>query len=54
MNHARSDLTLAKLARHEDILLDNLCFNAQKAAEKALKACQFIITSSFRKRTISD
>ncbi len=38
MNHARSDLTLAKIARHNDVLLDNLCFHAQQATEKSLKA----------------
>ena len=38
MRHARSDLELAKTAPHPNILLEELCFHAQQAAEKALKA----------------
>lgn len=39
LNHARSDLRLAIVARrHKDILLEQVCFHAQQACEKALKA----------------
>ncbi len=38
LRHARSDLELAHTRRHSKILLEDLCFHAQQAAEKALKA----------------
>ena len=37
MNRARSDLALAR-AKGEGIYLEDLCFHAQQAAEKAIKA----------------
>ena len=37
--HAESDLNLARLARHRsDVLPEQVCFHAQQAAEKVLKA----------------
>lgn len=36
--HARSDLALARSRPSNDVLLENLCFHAQQAAEKSLKA----------------
>jgi HEPN domain-containing protein len=37
--HAESDLNLARLAKNrEEILPEQVCFHAQQAAEKALKA----------------
>ena len=38
LRHACSDLELARVARTPKILLEGLCFHAQQAAEKALKA----------------
>ncbi len=38
LHRARSDLNLARLSRPEGVLLEDLCFHAQQAAEKALKA----------------
>ena len=38
MRFARSDLVLAKEGRLPGVLLDGLCFHAQQAAEKAIKA----------------
>lgn len=39
LSRARGNLTLAeKGGRHKGILFEDLCFNAQQAAEKALKA----------------
>ena len=38
IRHARSDLALAKVERPADALLEALCFHAQQAAEKAIKA----------------
>jgi len=39
LSHAESDLNLARLARdREEILPEQVCFHAQQAAEKALKA----------------
>ncbi|MDI6736329.1 MAG: HEPN domain-containing protein [bacterium] len=36
--HAKSDLTLAKLGLSQDVLWEQICFHAQQAVEKSLKA----------------
>lgn len=36
--HSQSDLKLAKLGLNQDILAEQICFHAQQAVEKALKA----------------
>ena len=36
--HAQSDLALARISPPEDVMLEGLCFHAQQAVEKALKA----------------
>ncbi|MBN1536947.1 MAG: HEPN domain-containing protein [Anaerolineales bacterium] len=42
LQRASSNLHLAKKSRDENVMLEDLCFNAQQAAEKALKAvCLF-------------
>jgi len=38
LRHARSDLALARMSKTKSILYQHLCFHAQQAAEKALKA----------------
>jgi HEPN domain-containing protein len=38
LQRARSNLAIAKTGKREDVLLEDLCFEAQLAAEKALKA----------------
>ncbi len=38
LRHAQSDLELARISPPTDVLLEGLCFHAQQAAEKALKA----------------
>jgi HEPN domain-containing protein len=38
LRYARSDLALASVQRPADVLLDPLCFHAQQAVEKSLKA----------------
>ncbi|QXD16597.1 HEPN domain-containing protein [Rhodocaloribacter litoris] len=38
LRRARSDLTLARLSPPDGVLREDLCFHAQQAAEKALKA----------------
>ena len=38
LRHARSDLALARGRKSELILSEHLCFHAQQAAEKAIKA----------------
>ena len=38
LRYARSDLELAGINRPEEVLFEELCFHAQQAAEKALKA----------------
>lgn len=38
LDHARSDLRLARLALGQGILPEQICFHAQQAVEKALKA----------------
>ncbi len=42
LTRAYSNLRLAEKGRGKDVMLEDLCFNAQQAAEKALKAaCLF-------------
>ena len=38
VRHAKSDLDLATVEKPDDVLWENLCFHAQQAAEKSLKA----------------
>ncbi len=38
LTRARSNLLLAQKGQRKGVLLEDLCFNAQQAAEKALKA----------------
>jgi len=38
LSHARSDLALADITPPEHVMLEALCFHAQQAVEKALKA----------------
>lgn len=38
LRHARSELAMAKVPANGDILLATLCFHAQQAAEKSIKA----------------
>lgn len=38
LRHAQSDLHLASIPPPENVLLEGLCFHAQQAAEKAIKA----------------
>ncbi len=38
LRYAHSDLELARMSPPPGVLLENLCFHAQQAAEKALKA----------------
>nr|VFJ44137.1 MAG: HEPN domain-containing protein [Candidatus Kentron sp. DK] len=38
LSYAKSDLALARMADSPDIMLKMLCFHAQQAAEKSLKA----------------
>jgi len=38
LNRARSSLALAKSSNNESVYYEDLCFQAQQAAEKALKA----------------
>lgn len=46
LRHARSDLALAEAPAPEGVLLQLLCFHAQQAAEKALKAVILHLTQS--------
>lgn len=38
LRHARSDLALARSPATDDVLLESLCFHAQQAVEKSIKA----------------
>jgi HEPN domain-containing protein len=38
LRRARSNLAIAQMEKHETVMLEDLCFEAQQAAEKALKA----------------
>ena len=47
---AKSNLRLAELGRrHQDILFDDLCFDAERAAEKALKSVCVFLSVAFPK-----
>ena len=38
LQRAKSNLAIARLGKRENVLLEDLCFEAQQSAEKALKA----------------
>jgi HEPN domain-containing protein len=38
LRYAHSDLELARIIRPDEVMFEGLCFHAQQAAEKALKA----------------
>ena len=38
LRHARSDLALARMRKTKSLLYEHLCFHAQQASEKAIKA----------------
>lgn len=46
LRHARSDLALAEAPPPEGVLLELLCYHAQQATEKALKAVILQLTRS--------
>ncbi len=58
LRHAWSDLELARVGRNSRILLEDLCFHAQQATEKALKAVLVFRSAPFPKthniRTLMD
>lgn len=49
IQRARSNLILAKKGKRKGVILDNLCYNAQQAAEKALTAICIFHASDFPK-----
>ena len=49
LNHARSNLAMAK-NRVPEVYLEDLCFEAQQAAEKAIKAVMIMRNIEFPKR----
>ena len=48
MQRATSDLALAKIPLPEDVMLEVLCYHAQQAAEKSIKAVYLFHRWSFR------
>ena len=58
IRHAKADLALAQVSLPEDNFYEPLCFHAQQAAEKAVKAVLIINAISFPKthniRTLLD
>jgi HEPN domain-containing protein len=58
LRHAYSDLALASITPSSQILLEQLCFHAQQAAEKALKAiliaCDVAVPRTHNLRTLFD
>lgn len=38
LQYANSDLELARISKPQNVLFETLCFHAQQAAEKAIKA----------------
>ncbi len=51
LRYARADLILAETAPPTGVFLDLLCFHAQQAAEKALKAVLLFLTRESPPRT---
>ena len=51
LRYAKSDLELARIEKPEGVLLENLCFHAQQAAEKTLKAVLIFLV--FRNNAMS-
>ena len=49
LQRARSNLLLAQKGQHKGVMLEDLCFNAQQAAEKALKAVCLHVGQDFPK-----
>jgi len=49
MRRACSDLRLAKITPPPGVMLENLCFHAQQAAEKAIKAVLVFLNIPFAK-----
>lgn len=47
LRRARSNLAIAKMGRREGVLLEDLCFEAQQAAEKALKALLIYLSGEY-------
>jgi len=41
LRRAESNLHIARMGKGEGVFLEDLCFEAQQAAEKALKACLY-------------
>jgi HEPN domain-containing protein/predicted nucleotidyltransferase len=51
LRHARADLSLAEAAPPDGVVLELLCFHAQQAAEKALKAVWILIAHEWPPRS---
>lgn len=49
LSHARSDLALAKVSAVGDVLLASLCYHAQQAVEKSIKAVLVSLSLGFPK-----
>lgn len=49
LQRARSNFLLAEKGKHKGVMLEDLCFNAQQAAEKALKAICIHLGADFPK-----
>jgi HEPN domain-containing protein len=47
LQRAESNLEIARWARREKVLLEDLCFEAQQAAEKALKALLIYLSGDY-------
>jgi len=47
LRRARSNLAIARTGKSTDVMLEDLCFEAQQAAEKALKALLLYLTEDY-------
>jgi HEPN domain-containing protein len=52
LNRAKSNLAIARNSRSSEVYLEDLCFEAQQAAEKALKAV--LLANGIRFRFVHD
>jgi len=48
LKRAKSNLTRARQPKHDDVIWEDLCFDAQQAAEKSIKALLLFLGIQFR------
>jgi HEPN domain-containing protein len=54
LKRAKGNLALAKQPKPKEAFWDDLCFDAQQAAEKSIRRYWYVVKSTFPKLTISE